>query len=344
MNTGTLDLPPELFPDLTPPSYLELAAVFFGAAFDKSGSINMDTVVYTNAIFGLPTTSELPTVCISIRGEEMGEVAAREKCFIDYSNTTLGYSYNQEENFARLPNPAYIPKTGPQPGKFEFLKLLDDPSATEPTFHIANADILGTVFQVCSPANDMAALSFAQAADDTRAVINFMHNWPVPGDYATKHDACTPNEIILYNLYIVSIQVPKFINVGAEGRELLVTVGNNGRDTAQGATLFVIGKVDGTGLVSELGYSGTPYTLEVGKNEPFDLKSGETRTFTGFVPVQLTTGGQGSTIEWTATVQVLGSESSDILPDDNSMTAESGVKGGGGGGGGRGGGRVLRGL
>jgi hypothetical protein len=137
MNTGTVDLPDGLFPKSSPPSVLELAAIFFGAAFDKSGSINMDTVVYTNAIFGLPTTTVLPTVCIYIRGEEMGEVAAREKCFIDYSNSDLGYEYNRQENFAKLPNPAYIPKSPvPEDGKFEFLELVVE-SEANPTFHIA---------------------------------------------------------------------------------------------------------------------------------------------------------------------------------------------------------------
>eukprot|EP00804_Cyclotella_cryptica_P029886 CCRYP_010805-RA/>CCRYP_010805-RA protein AED:0.20 eAED:0.20 QI:0/0.5/0.33/1/0.5/0.33/3/142/542 len=326
MTTGVLDLASDLFPGSTPP-LTHLASTFFGAAFDKTGSINMDTVVYTNAIFDLPATTVLPTKCIDIRGEVMGEVAARNKCFIDYSEEPLGtYNYDRAQNFAGLPNPPYVPGGATQSGVFEFLEEATAPPAL--TFHIANAGIFEKVFPSDPFAGEKAALSFAKAADDTRAVINFMHNWPVPSDYVTPR-VCTRVQATLYNLYIASLQVPKNINAGAEERELLVTVGNSGRDTAKDATVVVTGIVqtkDGTMLDPiELGYSGTDDTLEVDATESFDLDPAETVTFTGFVPVELTMGGEGSTINWIAEI-VPRSAGEDIMPDDNIMTEETAVK------------------
>jgi hypothetical protein len=83
-----------------------------------------------------------------------------------------------------------------------------------------------------------------------------------------------------FDLYVFAVQVPKVINVGATVRELSVTVGNRGRDTAQEVTLLVTGTVknnDGAVLVQvELGFNGTDSILETGANEPFDLTAEET--------------------------------------------------------------------
>ena len=51
---------------------------------------------------------------------------------------------------------------------------------------------------------------FAQASDDTRAVINFMHAWPVPVDFVTPVP-CEPSGDITYDVSISDVsglQVP----------------------------------------------------------------------------------------------------------------------------------------
>ena len=75
---------------------------------------------------------------------------------------------------------------------------------------------------------------FAQATDDARAVINYMHSWPVPVDFATPVP-CTPTDLITYDVSISEqsgLQVPKNYVSGTE-REFVVTVSNAG-DAATG--------------------------------------------------------------------------------------------------------------
>ncbi len=67
---------------------------------------------------------------------------------------------------------------------------------------------------------------FAQAADDTRAVINYMHSWPLPAAYATE-PICVTSATVGYDVSISpesGLQVPMQMVDGTEGREFIVTV------------------------------------------------------------------------------------------------------------------------
>ena len=92
---------------------------------------------------------------------------------------------------------------------------------------------------------------FAQAADDTRAVIDFMHNWPVPGDYPTPVP-CAASGDVAYDVLISEesgLQVPRNIVDGSEGREFIVTVANasGSADPATGTvTVTAISQVGGS--------------------------------------------------------------------------------------------------
>ena len=99
-------------------------------------------VVYLNQILGLTDNTVqtyLPKKCITVREEVKGVVQPVEKCFLLYS-----YGYNRAENFAALPDPKYIPSSGPEDGVFEYLGLYD----TDPLllFQIVQGPITSTVF------------------------------------------------------------------------------------------------------------------------------------------------------------------------------------------------------
>ena len=176
---------------------METAFRGLGAASGKTGEINVDFVVYINQIMGLPEEPGilLNKICIDINEEVLGEMTLVEKCFLDYS----GFSYTRVDNFSGLPKPAYMPEESAQNGVFEYLVVLNP---AEPTFSIQAGPILDAVFcvdtsgnpiwldaedtGVCPETPDEGFLGgniggFAQAADDTRAVINFMHSTQVPG-------------------------------------------------------------------------------------------------------------------------------------------------------------------
>jgi hypothetical protein len=277
----------------------------------------------------------------------MGEIAAREKCFIDYSKVIdyqenpSPYKHYRVPKFGAsgsLPNPPYVPKATPLEGEFEFLKLYIGteacPLPDQTYFQKVHGNIHETVFKGANHTHETedAAAMFAQAADDARAVINYMHSWPVPADFATTR-VCTPYNSTIYNLYIASLQVPISIVVGAVDRELFVTVGNNGRDPAEGVLLTVKGTVvdgEGTVIPRTLGYNGTH--LEVNATETFTLDPGQTKTITGFVPGDLTASTAvhvGSVIEWVAAVSVPDEEEEEDYPmTDNVMTDITTVVGG----------------
>ncbi len=87
---------------------------------------------------------------------------------------------------------------------------------------------------------------FAQAADDTRAVINYLHSWPIPSVYATAL-SCGPSGETHYDVSISQesgLQVPVRMAVGTE-REFTVTVANAGPDAASGTVKVTA--VDATG-------------------------------------------------------------------------------------------------
>jgi hypothetical protein len=169
---------------------LDIAAATLGAAADKQGKIDVDVLVYMNQVMGLDlktTQTQLPKICITITQEIKGVVQPVEKCFLDYS----AYNYNRVTTYGSLPFPASMPAENPQPGFFDYLTLYPDLKTlndNKPLFHILSASIVPTVFPN-SIGGGLPGFTggniggFAQASDDARAVINFMHSHPVLPSY-----------------------------------------------------------------------------------------------------------------------------------------------------------------
>ena len=115
---------------------------------------------------------------------------------------------------------------------------------------------------------------FAQASDDTRAVISFMHTNQVPVDFETAVPCgATPGDID-YDVLISDVsglQVPKNIVDGSEGREFFVTVAN-----ASGSADPASGTVTVTAIPESGGnIEGSPWVFEF-----TDLAVGATRAST----------------------------------------------------------------
>lgn len=288
------------------------AARALGAAADKTGKVSVDMVVYLNQILGLTDESVstyLPKTCIEIKEEVEGTVKMVRKCYLDYS----AFSYNRSQNFGSLPYPAYIPGATPTDGWFEYLSVLDP----TPTFEIAQGPIMNAVPQL-SGGPDFAAGNiggFAQGADDARAVIDFMHTWPVPGDYATPLPCTASGES--HNDVSISdrsgLEVPVRMVVGTEGREFSLTVANAGPDTATGTVILTAVDSDGVAIAT------FPQTYEL------EIDAGGSQTWTGTFTIDYET-----TITWTATAEV----ADDVNTANNSVTETTVVKAKGGGGGG----------
>jgi len=328
--TGTLGTPLPQGADV-----LDTAARGIGAGSDKSGEVNVDLVAYLNQIMGLTATSTIldPKICETYREEVQGVIQLVEKCFLDYS----AYSYDRTTNFGALPAPAYIPEGAAIEGWFEYLALVPG-TELEPRFLIMEGSIMEAVFcvdpdpvtGVCVTGSDIAdgftdgnIGGFAQAADDTRAVINYMHNWPVPGNFPTTVP-CGASGDIAYDVSISEesgLQVPKNIIDGTEGREFSVTVAHVGGDDTATGTVTVTAIADAGGPIV-----GSPWVF------PFTLEPGEIESFPQLFSTDL---GQRTTINWTAVASAPG----DVNLSNNVRTAVSNVKvtGSGGGGGGQGG-------
>ena len=314
MLTGSLGTP---FPGDDQP--LVAAARALGASADKSGGINVDMVVYLNQIMGLVDAAPAADkVCQDRKQEVKGVVQLVEECFLKYD---AFLEYNRQSNFGSLPNPPYIPEVAPQLGWFEFLTTDDGGS----TFYIKSDLIADTVF--AGPYSGGNIGGFAQAADDARAVINYMHSNPVPEAFEAALPICgTPpgggDPVFDVSISDVSgLQVPKQIVDGSEGREFTVTVANAGPDAA-------IGTVEVTAVAANGGeIEGSPWSFE------FTLVAGASRGFTEYFTINL---GERTTIEWTAVASTIPPEG-DLNPGNNTVTAVSNVKvtgsGGGSGGG-----------
>lgn len=294
---------------------LNTAARGLGAAFDKSGKISLDTVVYLNQILGLTDESVqtlLPKRCIDVKEEVKGVVQLVRKCFLNYGPTGGAYAYDRGSNFGALPSPAYIPEGAGEDGVFEYLTMLDD---TIPTFEIAQGPILDAVPELLLTP-DLTASNiggFAQAADDTRAVIEFMHSWPIPGDFATPL-TCAASGETNYDVSISpdsGLQVPVKMVAGTEGREFTVTVANAGPDAATGTVQVTA--IDGNGS----SIPTFPRTFN------FTLISGTSQSWTEGFSINYAT-----TVTWTATANA----ALDVNPANNSVTETTVVTGSKGGG------------
>lgn len=296
-----------------PAGPLDTAARGLGAASDKVGKINVDMVVYINQILGLTNetvTTALPKKCITVKEEVKGVVQMVRKCFLDYGPTGGNYTYGRAANFGSLPSPAYIPAAAPTAGWFEYLSVFDP----TPTFYIAQGPTLNVVPQLWSAPGFTGANigGFAQAADDTRAVIDFMHTWPVPGTYPTPL-SCAPSGTIHYDVSISpesGLQVPVRMVAGTEGREFTVTVANAGPDAATGVV-----------QVTAVDAAGAPIPT-FPRSYPFTILAGTSQAWTEGFGISYAT-----TITWTATVTA----AFDVNLGNNTVSATTAVTGGGGG-------------
>jgi hypothetical protein len=349
MMTGSLGIPvlEEAGAPLEDP--LIAAARALGAAADKTGEVNVDMVTYLNQIMGLAEEggpSILDKNCIDIKEEVSGVVKMVRKCFLDYS----AYDYDRAENFGALPAPAYIPEGSPLPGTFEYLYVM---SPTAPTFGKAQGPILDGVFCVDGDGNPVIPMNstgicyddialgytegniggFAQAADDTRAVIDFMHTWPLPEVFATELtcDVAASGADVLISEES-GLQVPTQMVDGSEGRELIVTVTNAG---PQAATGTVTVNVEGVNAANIFGVTleGGIYVPDYDDNPEwsfdFALPPGLSQSFVKLFSIDF---GERTTITWTATAAV--DSPNDLNTDNNSVTTITNVKVTGGGGGG----------
>lgn len=291
-----------------PDGALDTAARGLGAASDKHGKISVDMVAYINQILGLTdetVTTLLPKKCIMVKEEVKGVVTLVRKCFLDYGV----FAYNRLANFDALPSPPYIPASGPIAGWFEYLAVSDP---TVPTFYIGQGLITAVVPQLSTDQGLTASNigGFAQAADDARAVIEFMHNWPVPGTYPTPL-SCTASGTTQYDLSISSesgLQVPVRMVAGTEGREFTLTVANAGPDAATG--IAIVTATDATGASMPT----------FPRSYPFTILGGASQSWTEGFSVNFAT-----TITWTATATA----EFDVNPGNNTVTAATRVIGGG---------------
>jgi len=212
-------------------------------------------------------------------------------------------------------------------GTFEYSYLI--PSSDPPTWGIEYGFITTAVFDDEPGFTDGNIGGFAQAADDTRAVIDFMHTHPVSLDYVSPVACyvCPPpsGQDPPTGAYDVSIseesglQVPRQMVDGSEGREFVVTVANaSGSADAASGTVTVTATPENGGSIE-----GSPWEFEF-----TDLAVGASSSWTTFFTIDL---GERTTIDWTATADA----EFDVNVANNTVTATTGVKVTGGGGGGR---------
>ena len=299
-----------------PSDTLDTAARAFGVASDKTGEVNVDMLAYINQIMGLsdPGTTTIldPKICIDVREEVMGVVQQVQKCFLDYA----AYGYDRALNFGALPAPAYIPELEPEDGWFEYLDLWAEADEGDPDlFYINQGPIMDAVFGIEPGFMDGNIGGFAQAADDTRAVIEFMHNNPIPVGYETAVP-CEGSGEVFYDVSISEqsgLQVPtQYVN-GTE-REFTVTVNNESSspDVASGiVTLTAVAKDE---IIGDWEFTFT------------DLAPGSSESWTELFIFDL---GSSGTITWTATAIA----EVDVNPLNNSVTSITNVKNTSGGGG-----------
>ena len=254
----------------------------------------------------------------------MGKIEMVQKCFLDVS--TFGYTRSAE--YGALPTPSYIPEEDPQAGVFEYLDQFG-PNA----FEIVQGPILNAVFDDGMDGyiayTGTNAKAFAQLADDARAVIDFMHNWPVPGDLGTPV-VCDAAGDVFYDVSISDVsglQVPVRMVAGTEGREGTVTVVNSGPAEATGTVMV-------TGVDLDLLPIGPLYRVVDGvvteevifdDAEEFTLPAGFSQSWTFFFSMDYAT-----KITWTAVADA----EFDVNLANNSVTEDTVVnraKGGGGG-------------
>lgn len=152
MTTGTIDgvddLPGDAFDFMVDGQYtaedLAASASFLAAATDKSGEFTTDEIAYVNNILGINTTS-------------VGDVTYSD---VDYSD----FVYDREETYGDVMMTVLIPQ--------------DDGSYVP-----AEVNVFGLVFGgETVDVTDGTLAAYTQAADDARAVIEFVHEYEVPSE------------------------------------------------------------------------------------------------------------------------------------------------------------------
>ena len=310
-----------------PQGWLFTAARALGAASDKTGEVTEDMWIYLNDILGLTAADVTPALskhCVEVKQEVMGKIEMVEKCVLDVSS----FGYTRSAEYGALPAPPYIPADDPQPGVFEYLDQTGPNSfeiATGPILNAAFPDGLDGYIEY-SGSNVEA---FAKHADDARSVIEFMHNWPVPGGLETIVP-CGNAADVFYDVSISDVsglQVPVRMVAGTEGREGTVTVVNEGPAEATGTVMV-------TGVDLDLLPIGPLYRVVDGVvteelifevPEEFTLPAGYSKSWMFYFSMDYAT-----KISWEAVADA----EFDVNLANNSVTEETVVnraKGGGGG-------------
>jgi len=330
MTKGSLGTPVIKLPTpsgITGYGILDTAAKALGAASDKGGKIDVNLVVYLNQILGLDqtaVTTSLPKIDppLVIRQEVQGQVVDVTKYFLNYGS----YSYNRTETYGNLPYPANIPApntTNPQLGYFEYLTpyLNEKTEDGKSLFYINSASIvqaptstIKTVFVSLPEVRGSNIGSFAQAADDARAVIEFMHSHPVMAGYETPVKCAGSVTPPLAVDVSSKLQMPTRM-VGGTTREGTLTVSN-----LKGAAAS--GKVDVTGT-----YSGGSVSLPSSPYSFSGLAAGQSKSFT----ISFKAPSAATTITWTATATAEGDNNStnNTATFKTTVTAARGQGGGG---------------
>ncbi|MDP3009856.1 MAG: hypothetical protein Q8N30_12410 [Methylococcales bacterium] len=234
------------------------------------------------------TTTQLPKTCINIKQEVKGVVQTVNKCFLDYG----AYNYERSQTYGNLPFPKNIPAANPQLGFFDYLTPYQTQMAPDgrPLFHIKSANIVPTVF-VSLPATGTANIGgFAQASDDARAVIDFMHSHPVIAGYEARvlcEGSAPPPPPVIVDVSS-KLQMPTRM-VGNTTHEGTLTVNN-----LKGAPA--------TGSVQLVGKDSTGKSLLVYQNSFNALAAGKSVSFT--IPFKAPK--YATTITWTATATAAG--------------------------------------
>jgi hypothetical protein len=339
---------------LPDPNVLNMAARGFGAGADKTGKVTVDQLVYSNEIMGLTDESVptyLPKICMNVREEVQGTVQPVRKCFLNYGGehpvyesiggTIANYQYDRAVNFLALPAPPYIDEYAVDgetiiqedvPGWFEYLGVYDD-TVFPKLFYIVQGPILDNVFGEGFQGGNVGG--FAQAADDTREVIEFTHDRPLPLGYETAVPLCdVPDTDLIYDVFISEesgLQVPVQMVDGSEGRVFTVSVGNVGPDDASGIVTVTAVEANGNPIAD------SPWTFNFGDGVdaicPDPIAADESCSWTTTFAIDL---GHATTISWTATA-VPDCATCDLNTVNNTVTAATSVRmtGGGGGQGGR---------
>lgn len=320
--------------------WLTSAARALGGSFAKENEGDkLDMIVYMNEILGLtgpqndedegPSVLCNPCLTQQVREEYMGAMRTVTKFFLNYT----GYAYNRDANFANLPHEAYIraqtefpqwPAQGPiMDGYFEYA-LADGLGGSD----YKTGPISPTVFDVNMIGDDL--IGFAQEADDTRAVINFMHSNPLDDSYVTPIPCANtvPEHFDIFISPRSGLKVPVRMAAAGDGREGSVTVENGGPATAMGVTVMVVGEywVGGDQKFVQLldGMGGEPIFTSPMPVDP--IEPGYSATIPFFFVMM-----ESADITWTARAYP-----DDVNAANNVVTKTTIVKkpkGGGGGGG-----------